>query len=304
MKIAIRWLVCGCLLWCSARAAENPDVPEEKGKATDDDLRIRGIFESTLPRTEKKHSLKLIVHPHLGDLTKRDHLRTALGLRYGLSKRWEVTAEADSYFAHGLKKGGFFSASGFSTLHLGTKYNLGDPFKFGWETSVGIDGWRPIGSPPVDVTDGLRHVIPFISLSHQLESHPAWRVFSAFSWDDVTRTSIPGLLEKNALGDDSLKFSGGVLYVRGSVTYTVEAAYATTRLTAAVNRDVYSLRPAVVWVLPPKYTFGARGKWLLGVGLRLSHGSDGNDIGLSAKLRVNFDFKRLLGRKKAAASGP
>ena len=46
------------------------------------------------------------------------------------------------------------------------------------------------------------------------------------------------------------------------------------------------------------------GKWLLGLGLRLSHGPDGNDIGVNAKLRVNFDFKRLLGLKKNASSAP
>ena len=39
-------------------------------------------------------------------------------------------------------------------------------------------------------------------------------------------------------------------------------------------------------------------------GLRLSRGPDGNDIGVNAKLRVNFDLKRLLGLKKKPASEP
>ena len=86
------------------------------------------------------------------------------------------------------------------------------------------------------------------------------------------------------------------------MTYALEATYATTRFTADVKRDVYALRPSVLWVLPAKYTFHSKGKWLLGVGLRLSHGPDGSQIGLNAKLRVNFDFKRLLGLKKAPAS--
>src|SRR5262245_48640235 len=47
--------------------------------ATDDDLRIQGIFNSALPGTEKKNSLRLILHPHLGDLTNSDYLRTDLG---------------------------------------------------------------------------------------------------------------------------------------------------------------------------------------------------------------------------------
>ncbi len=304
MKIAARWLVCGCLLWSFARAADEVPVPEAKAKASDDDLRIRGVFDSALPQTEKKSALRLIVHPHLGDVTKRDHLRMALGFRYGLTKKWEATAEADAYFTHGLKQGSFFEEKGFSTLHLGTKYNLGDPFHLGWDTSLGLDWLRPLGQPPLDVTDGLRHLMPFISLSHQLKEHPAWRVFTNLRYDDVTRTATLGLLSENELGDDSLGLSGGVLYVRGPLTYTLEAAYATTQLTSSVNRKAYSLKPGLVWVVPPKYTLGARGKWLLGVAVRFSEGPEGGDVGLSAKLRVNFDFKRLLGIKKETASQP
>jgi hypothetical protein len=287
------------------RADELPPAPPPSAaKPSDDDLRIQGVFNSVLPRTERKNSLRLVVHPHLGDLTKRDHIRTALGFRYGVTTRWEVSTEADSYFTHGLKKGGFFEDSGFSTLHLGTKYRLGDPLKLGWDTSVGLDWSRPLGSPPLDVTDGLRHLAPFVTASHDLEGHPGLRVFGGFGWDDVTQTTTRGELDKNELGDDSVNVSGGMLYERGPMTYAVELSYATTRFTSDVNRDVYAIRPSVVWVLPRKFTFGSNGKWLLGAGLRLTHGPDGNDIGVNAKLRVNFDFKRLLGLKKKPASGP
>lgn len=35
--------------------------------------------------------------------------------------------------------------------------------------------------------------------------------------------------------------------------------------------------------------------------LRLSHGNQGDETGAGARRRVNFDFKRLPGRKKAPA---
>ncbi len=299
----IGWLLGGMLLSGLVLADESPPVPV-KNKPSDDDLQIKGVFNSVLPRTEKKNSFRLVVHPHLGDLTKRDHLRTALGFRYGLTSRWEVSTEADAYFTHGLKRGGFFQDSGFSTIHLGTKYRIGDPLGLGWDTSVGLNWQQPMGSPPIDVTDGLRHTAPFITASHQLEQSPAWRVFAGFGWDDVTQTTTRGALEKNELGDDSINFSGGVLFEHGPTTYALEATYYTTRFFGTTNRDVYAVRPSVVWVIPPKYTFGSNSKWLLGLGLRLTHGPDGNDVGLNAKLRVNFDFKRLLGRKKNAASAP
>ena len=300
---AKHWLL-GWILTIGLAFAGEAEAPPAVEKPSDDDLRIRGVFNSVLPRTEKKHSLRLIVHPHLGDLTKRDHLRTALGFRYGITTRWEASAEVDAYFSHGLKAKGFFEESGFSTLHLETKYRLGEIFGLGWETSIGVDFAQPIGSPPIDVTDGLRHVAPFITASRPLAGAPGWRVFGGAGWNDVTKVSDRGELEKNELGDDSINVSGGVLWERGPVTYALKATYATTRFTADVNRDVYVLRPGVVWVLPAKYTFNSKGKWLLGLALRLSHGPDGSQIGLRAKLRVNFDFKRLLGLKKTPASGP
>lgn len=295
----------------AARAAEpapaEPAAPArgaKSEKATDDDLRIQGIFNSALPGTEKKSSLRLIVHPHLGDLTKRDEIRTALGIRYGLTSRWEATAETDAYFTHGLKGGNFGEESGFASIHLGTKYRIGDPLKLGVDTSVGLDWSRPLGTPPPDVTDGLKHLSPFFTMSRPLKTHPGWRVFWGLGYDDVTRTDVVGRLEKNDLRDDSLGLSAGVLWERGPTTYTFETTYQTARFTSDSNRYVLGLRPGVVWTLPPKYTFHARGKWLLGAGLRLTHGPDGNDVGFNAKLRVNFDFKRLLGRKKAPASAP
>ncbi len=306
MKPILFRLLAACAVLTTLVRADDaaPAALPAAAKPTDDDLQMRGVFNSVLPKTERKHSLRFIVHPHLGDLTKRDHIRTALGFRYGITKAWEVTTEEDAYFTHGLKHGSFFQDSGFSTLRLGTKYQIGDPLHLGWDTSVGLEWQRPNGQPPIDVTDGLRHITPFISASHVLADHPGWRVFTGFSWDDVTQTATRGELEKNELGDDAVKFTGGVLWERGPMTYALEATYETTRFTADVKQDVYALRPSLVWVLPKKYTFGAHGKWLLGVGLRLTHGPDGNDIGLNAKLRVNFDFKRLLGRKKDAAVAP
>jgi hypothetical protein len=299
----VAWVLGGVFLGGLAGAADNPPVAG-KDQPSDDDLQIKGVFNGVLPRTERKNALRFIVHPHLGDLTKRDHLRTALGFRYGITTRWEATAEADAYFSHGLKGKDFFADSGFSSLHLGTKYRLGDPFAVGWDTSVGLNWQQPMGSPPLDVTDGLRHTAPFLTTSHDLAGRPGWRVFTGFGWDLVTQTATRGALEENELGDDSINVTGGFLYERGPTTYALEATYSTTRFTAPVNRDVYALRPSIVWVLPQRYTFGSKGKWLLGLGLRLTHGPDGNDVGLNAKLRVNFDFKRLLGRKKSAPSGP
>jgi hypothetical protein len=118
-------------------------------------------------------------------------------------------------------------------------------------------------------------------------------------YDDVATTTVKGELNKNELGGDSVNISGGFLYTRGPLTYTFEAQYATMHPTEDSPRDSFTLRPGVNWVIPEKYTFFAKGRWIFGVGLRASHGPDGYDYGASAKLRLNFDFKRLLGIKKS-----
>ena len=69
------------------------------------------------------------------------------------------------------------------------------------------------------------------------------------------------------------------------------AARADARLTGAIDRDVFTIRPGIVWKIPPQYIFNAKGRWLIGLGTRISYGSDGADYGISAKLRGSFDFK-------------
>ena len=289
----------------SARAAEPAaEQPAAEQTATDDDLRIQGIFNSALPRTERKNSLRLIVHPHLGDFTKYDEIRTELGLRYGISRHWEVLGEFEWYFSHGLKHTAAFSEFGWSRVHFGTKYLLGDRLKLGWETSVGVDYYSVIDHPPVDLTDGLRHLTPYFTLSRQLVDHPAWRVFWGVSFDDVSHTSIPGRLDKNQLGGDALGFSGGFIVNRGRRAYTFEASYKTMRILSGTARETYVIRPGIIWVIPEKYTFGTHGKWLLGTALGVEHGPDGWEVGLGVKLRANFDFKRLIGRRPHGAPGP
>lgn len=148
-----RLLALACLVVLShpGRAAETT------APVSDDDLRIEGVFDSALPRTEPARSARLIVHPHLGDLHRSDYLRTALGLRYGLTERWEAVTEVDWFFSHGLKSSPLLERKGLSSLHIGTKYRVGRLAAGPWESSVGADFKRPVYHPPASVTDGLRH---------------------------------------------------------------------------------------------------------------------------------------------------
>jgi hypothetical protein len=52
--------------------------------------------------------------------------------------------------------------------------------------------------------------------------------------------------------------------------------------------------------VPDKYMSWIGGHWVVGVALRASQGPDGTDFGAGAKIRVDFDFKKLIGRKPKA----
>jgi hypothetical protein len=60
---------------------------------------------------------------------------------------------------------------------------------------------------------------------------------------------------------------------------------------------VFTLRPGVLWDVPEKYTRWIGGHWVVGGALRATHGPDGLDLGGGAKVRVDFDFKKFIGRK-------
>src|ERR1044071_1835226 len=96
-------VVCGFVVFSVASAAE-----EKPEAVADSQLNINGIFNSPLPGTEKKFSLRFNIHPHAGDLINRDYLRTTMGLRYGVGKDLELSTETDAYFAHGLGDVKFF----------------------------------------------------------------------------------------------------------------------------------------------------------------------------------------------------
>lgn len=270
----------------------------------DSTLRIQGIFNSPLPGTERRNTLRLILHPHLGDLTDRDHLRVPFGVRYALTDDWEATLDLEAYASHGLKDVPIFDDTGLSRFHLGTKYHVGNwPFA-AWDTAVGADYTHPLGSPPADVTDGLEHIAPFVTFARPVARYPGLRVFWGLGADLVNRTQLVVTPRRNEFGDDAANLSLGAVWHRAPFTYTLETTWSTSSgIGGERNGDTVTLRPGVVWEVPSRFTFGASGQWLLGLGLRATNGPDGTEFGAAAKVRVNFDFKRLLGRRRSAEVG-
>jgi hypothetical protein len=289
-------------LGLAATFAGSVAAQEAPHRVSDDSLHIDGVFNSDLPRTEHKFNLKLVVHPHFGDFTQKDYLRVPIRLIYGVTSDWEISQETDTYFAHGLGKQPFFSREGFSGLSLATKYRIGDRLWPGWDLGVGAGYVVPVGHPPPEVTDGLKHLNSFVTFAHQLERHPDVRVFWGLGSDLVQQTSIPFERTKNELRDNAQNVTVGAVWAHGAFNYTLETSYSTTRLTGHTARDLYQVRPGFVWELPKKWTFHSKGQWLFGLSLNATHGPDGNSVGASGKLRINFDFKNWWRSRKKQPS--
>jgi hypothetical protein len=287
------------LLWLFLDGVVSAQESEEK--ISDTALRVPGIFNSVLPGTEEKNKLKFILHPHLGDISKRDYIRTDLGLSYGLTKRWDVMTKTRFYFGHGLKNASFGSDLGLADYEIETKYRIGEFLLPDWESAISLAYASPIGTPEPAVTDGLVHRALTLSYARPLELHPNVRIFWGLTTDIIGQTDVIGRLDDKDLRDSNQKFSGGFVYTQGTTNYTFEAGYSTTRIWGSTREDVYSIRPGIVFRVPPRYTLGSEGEWIFGAAIPVSYGPDGIDVGVAVKLRLDFDFKRMIrGDKKSS----
>ncbi len=299
-----RVAVLGLVLLASAgglRAADGAADPPKPGTGLypatslnihgDDELLLDDIFQSHLPTTLQEYALRFSEHPHLGDWENKDRMRMTTSLRYGLTENCEISASSDLYFSHGHGNIRAFEEYGAADLELGTKVNLGQPLFAGWDTAVGFDYQFPLGRPPAELTDGLRHLRPFITFSHRIKSHPDLRIFVGFHGDFITRTSLPGEFAKNAFRESSTGITGGWVIDRGNLHYTFEASFDTTRLVSRTEEDSYSVRPGVIWEIPTRHDHRVLSNWMVGVAVEDTFGPGGNSLGASFKLRYNRDIK-------------
>ncbi len=275
-------------------AGSTPPLPRPLG---DDELLVDDVFQSHLPATLEKYALRLSVHPHLGDWQRKDHLRLTTTLRYGLTKKVEISAGSGLYFSHGHGDIRAFNSYGSANLKFGAKVNLGPTLFAGWDTGAGFSYEFPTGHPAPELTDGLRHFRPYVTFSHRLEAHDNLRIFWGIRIDSVTKTSLPGEFGKNSLPDGSTGFTAGWVLDRDRWHFTLEASWDTTRLISHRPRDIYTLRPGVLWEIPNRRDPSVRSNWMIGASLNCTYGPGGSSLGASFKLRYSSDLKSKFRRK-------
>ena len=267
---------------------------------------IRGLFDFDLPSIDPPGTVKLILHPHFGDLIRKDYMRVEGGFRWAINDHFEIRPEASIYFTHGL--GGGNDGYGVGELRLAGKYILRawpDP---DLETSLNLNVEVPVGDPPVDLTDGFNHIAPGFLVQHHASRYPKLTTFAGAGLDLITVSSIAGTPARNQPLDDSMNFTAGAIYDLGQFKWTLTATYATTAGLGRTTEHFYYLRPNLLWFVPRKYTFNSKTQWILGMGIRASYGPDGTQISFYNRVRAEITFRQVLAkfrnRKPAPAPSP
>jgi hypothetical protein len=254
---------------------------------------LPGIFNSELPRMTVPANLRVTLRPRFGDLQNRDHLRLVWGLRYGLTPQWELSSDIDSYLAHGLKDKSILSTNGISQLSVGAKYRFNDFLGPFWDTAAGIKCSVPVGKAPEELTDGLRHIAPFMTLEHVFKRHPSVTGFFSYGFDFTSRAEARTNSDEN-YGADTWFVTPGLTWRRGPVKYTLEVTYRSSALLDSGDTYNLSVRPGLAWTLPPNFTFHSRNRWVLGLGLSASLSDQGSSFGVNTRLQTDFDFRRIF----------
>lgn len=304
----LAFLVLTALLFAPVRSAEAQTAAAQTTTAEKDSTggeefsRVSGLFDVDLPKTQPRNRVRVIVHPHFGDLLHRDYLRVPVGFRYGLNDLTELNAEIDSYLTHGLRKRS--AGYGVSELRLGAKYEWNQWLKPTLDTSTGINFRVPLGRPPLELTDGYNHAAPYVVFSRRLSEWPGFTPFVTLSTDVMWKSSVPGSFQRNQPHRDSLSVAPGFLWERGAFKYTLVCTYTTTALISRGSTNILSINPSVLWQLPPALVFHTTGRWIVGAGVRVTTGPDGTEVSTGAKLRGEFSLSRLFGKSPASAGAP
>ncbi|HEY8993587.1 MAG TPA: hypothetical protein VIM71_02795 [Lacunisphaera sp.] len=253
---------------------------------------IRGLFDFDLPSIDPPGTMTLVLHPHLGDLIRRDYMRMEGGVRWALNDHFEIRPEASVYFTHGFGSSG--DGYGIGELRLGGKYILPGWPNNDMETSLTLNVERPVGHPPVDLTDGFNHFAPGFLVQHHSTHHPRFTTFAGAGVDLLSVSDVVGTPVRNQPLDDSMNFTAGAIYDLGQVKWTLSATYATTALLGDTTEHFYYLRPSFLWYVPRRYTFHSKTQWILGLGIRASHGPDGNELSFSNRVRAEITFRQVI----------
>ena len=229
--------------------------------------------------------LRFYSRPHLGDFIRRDYIRVPVGFRAHVTDHVEVNGEAESYLTHGIKDSAGY---GFSKGRVGLKYDevISAQHPIGW--SVGTDFESPLDHPPAELTDGHRHLVPYLSFSKVLSEHLKVIGYTSLSANFVSHSPLAPNFGRNQLHTNSNTLTAGVTrdYTRFRVALT--GNWSSSALLSDENHHVFSFRPDIIIPLTKTPEAKSRTHLLVIFGGRAVHGPDGTELGVNGSVRIEF----------------
>ena len=269
--------------------AENTQTPQQ---ARPFFSRIRGLFDIDLPDLDPPGTVRLIFHPHISDLVRRDYLRTDAGFRWALNDNFELSAEASTFVTHGLRSGS--EGYGIGEVRCGGQYIFQEWLRPDFESSVSLNITRPVGHPPLDLTDGHNHFNAGFVIQHHSEQNPHLTTFAGTNFEIITRSAVAGSFQRNQPQDNNYSVTAGGVYDLGQLKWTLSGIGATTALVSRSPKYFFTLQPSLLWYVPKKLTFNSKTQWIIGVGAPVTWGPDGTEFKVNSRVRAEITFGQVI----------
>jgi hypothetical protein len=208
-----------------------------------------------------------------------------VGARAQVTEHVELSTELESYFTHGLKDSAGY---GLSRFRLGGKYEeiMRPLHRLGWST--GADFETPLGRPPMELTDGHRHLLPYLAFSEVLVPDSNLVGYAGFSADFLSHSPLPANFGHNQLHSNSTTMGAGLTRDWKRFRVALTGTWSTTALLSDEHHNLFALRPDLLIPLTRKPGPNSRTHLLLIVGGRAVHGPDGTELGVTSSVRIEF----------------
>lgn len=238
-----------------------------------------------LPNFDRSGDFRLYLRPRFGDLRDEDYFRMLIGARVKVSERLESSAELGTYVTNGLRDN---AGNGLYQFRTGLKYEVATSPDEGW--SYGLDWVTPVSRPPLNITDGLRHTLPYVTYTRTLSPKHALVGFVTLGADFIDHTSLPEYLAENQLRANNLILTLGVAREWRRMHVIIRVFDANTAPLSGESENVFGIRPSLgVPILrrpdgSPRatVTFETRAVW----------GPDGFETGLNTRVRFDLRYRR------------
>lgn len=288
-------------------SAANPSSPASKSfisdirsRMIDDMVKMRELFDTTIPGTLKKYNLVFSFSPRASDVRKGEFVRLPATIRYGLSNRWELSTGVTPFCPNPINSG-YQHRWGMGMGSLGIRYNWGHWGKLFDQVTIGVDGRTPLGKPPKEIIDYYAHAVPYINTSRPLP-FPHTTLYTNISYDQAL--DAPWREHDDPPADEFrsniITVTPGVLYKPGEFGAFFEHNWRRYRIDTMGTHFGYEFKVGPIWDVPLWRTrsWGLPGKWQVEVAGRVSfeegyHAS----TGVSLRVRWRTTIRELFTKK-------